>query len=549
MKEELYQQALADFIEANSLAPRESVQNNIARSYRQLKDLASAYREYEVLLAKYGDKMSAAKKADTTRVLEELATLTGVAVVTVSEPDAAITVDGAAAGRTPLSKPIRVNLGQHQIVVQKAGFEPFSQQFETRGHDSVTVAGPLQKEILTGHVSVKVEPPDPTTQVLVDGAPVGPAPWAGDLPAGTHTISAKSDTMASVAEALAVAKKGSYDVDLKQVAQLGTLAVTVNVPAADISLDGKVVGRGAFEAQFPAGTHQLSVEAPGYKAFVLGVNLTVQQRTMQAVTLEPVPIAERVHDWTGVYTQLNFLGVLQPGKPTNDIAQGRGYTTDTKISGSSAAGGGFNFRVGYSFGYIGIEGSLLGSFDYSSATATLAETQHSIQHPAPFGTPDNPLNPPIGSYSESYSFIRIGGEATVGVRFMPKMQGIRPTIGVGGGLAMKGVIYARSASGSGNGGSGPLSSLSSTYSSSFSPYFAPALNIDAGIELGRTPGTRFYLGAILMAEFASPTAAQGVNNTQTDQNSGNGPFPAANINVVNSTEIYIGPVLGMQFGE
>jgi hypothetical protein len=114
---------------------------------------------------------------------------------------------------------------------------------------------------------------------------------------------------------------------------------------------------------------------------------------------------------------------------------------------------------------------------------------------------------------------------------------------------MKGVIYARSASGSGNGGSGPLSSLSSTYSSSFSPYFAPALNIDAGIELGRTPGTRFYLGAILMAEFASPTAAQGVNNTQTDQNSGNGPFPAANINVVNSTEIYIGPVLGMQFGE
>jgi hypothetical protein len=48
--------------------------------------------------------------------------------------------------------------------------------------------------------------------------------------------------------------------------------------------------------------------------------------------------------------------------------------------------------------------------------------------------------------------------------------------------------------------------------------------------------------------------SQGVNNTpvtptSAGANSGSSSFPAANIAVVHGTEVFIGPFLGMQFGE
>jgi len=69
--------------------------------------------------------------------------------------------------------------------------------------------------------------------------------------------------------------------------------------------------------------------------------------------------------------------------------------------------------------------------------------------------------------------------------------------------------------------------------------------MDMGIELGSTPGTRFYLGALLLAEFASATQGKPASSF----NDPNYPVPASPINVVNGKDVFIGPVLGMQFGE
>ncbi len=542
MKEELYQQAIAAFAEANSLAPRESIQNNLARARRELKDMAGACREYELLLDKYGDKMTPARKAAAMRALEELSVLTGVAVVSVSEPDVAVLVDGAEVGRTPLGKPIRLNLGSHTIALQKAGFEPLLQNVEVHGHDSVSIHGPLLQEVLTGHVAVAVEPPDPTTQVLVDNAPVGPAPWAGDLAPGPHIILARSDTMASEPSAVNVVKRGSVDLHLTQIAQVGTLVVHAGLPAAAISVDGKVIAQGALETSLPVGPHDLEVSAPGFAPFKMSVGIAAGQRTQQSVELLPAPFVAPPHDWKGVYAQLMFAALFEAGKPTNDIAQGVGYTgpsaldpMGTQVTGAGAIGGGLNVRVGYSFGLIGIEGSVLGTFDHSSATANITQSQNSVQHPA--GSP-----PPTDAYSEAYDFYRFGADITVGARLMPKFQVARPTLAVGLGVAVKGMLYGRDINANQN-----QNAPAGSFSSSVTPYVAPVLSIDGGIELGRTPGTRFYVGALMLAEFPGATEAQG--NTTQSASGVTTAFPAAHINVVSGPEVFVGPILGMQFGE
>ena len=67
--------------------------------------------------------------------------------------------------------------------------------------------------------------------------------------------------------------------------------------------------------------------------------------------------------------------------------------------------------------------------------------------------------------------------------------------------------------------------------------------VDGGIELGSTPGTRFYLGCQMVVDFASATPVT------SDFKDPNYPPPNPAINGVNGVDLFIGPILGMQFGE
>src|ERR1700736_5262788 len=49
-----YREALSAFLKANAIAPRASLQRNIAQCHRDLKDFASAYDAYLTLLVRYG---------------------------------------------------------------------------------------------------------------------------------------------------------------------------------------------------------------------------------------------------------------------------------------------------------------------------------------------------------------------------------------------------------------------------------------------------------------------------------------------------------------
>ena len=524
-KEGLYQEALASFLEANRIAPRESIQRNIGQTYRDLKDMASAYEAYDLLLANYGEKMKPSLKSDAQHALEELQVLTGVIAIGVQEPGAHVTIDRKDVGQTPLAKPVRANVGAHAVEITKAGFETIAQQIELHGHDTVAINGPLAKEVLTGHVSVAVTPADAAVKILLDGKEVGPPPWQGDVEPGIHTIEARGATMVAPPRQLEVAKKGTYTETLEARAQQGTIAVNVDVADSEIAIDDKVVAHGVFEGLEPIGPHALSVAHAGFTTYKKDLIVHDGEKTVENVALQraqPVVAAakEAPHDWTGLYAQLLFAGAFETTTPSNDIAQGVGYTTDTSINGSGVFGGGLNVRIGYSFGAIGIEGSILGRYDHSEVDAAVSTSTQ--EHP---GTAPR---------TEQWQFHRVGGNASIGVRLMPETEIVRPTFGIAGGLSMNGMFYNRSVQGTQSG-----------MPSDATFYVAPSLMMDMGIELGSTPGTRFYLGALLLAEFASATQGKPASSF----NDPNYPVPASPINVVNGKDVFIGPVLGMQFGE
>jgi hypothetical protein len=525
MKEGLHQEALASFLEAYRIAPRESIQNNIALSYRNLKDFPSAFAAYEELLARFGGTMKPATKADAGRALEELAVLTGTLTVSVTEPDATVSVDGKPAGTTPLAKPVRVNVGTHTVTVAKPGYETLTREVTLRGHDDAPVDGPLEREVSTGHVTVTALPLDPTAKLSIDGAPVGPLPWQGELDPGVHVLEASGDRTLAAPKKVEITRKAKLDVTLDLAVQEGIVTVNAGAPDAEITIDGKLVGKGAWEGPVGVGKHELGVVKHGFLPQRKALLVHAGDRLAETVVLVPEARAasEKVADFKGAYSQIALAGLFAIGDPSNDLAQRRDLASGTSVDVSGRFGAGLGVRAGYSFGLVGIEGAVLGSYDHSSASAAYAAGDETAVHPG--STPRQ----------ETYDFHRFGAVVAAAVRLMPKIQTARPMLGVGAGVSLRGALYERSTTSDAGGGN--------SYTSDLATYVAPCIVIDGGVALGTTPGTRFYVGAMMLAELA------GSAHATTSKTRPNGAPPVSSLGVANGVDVFLGPVIGMQLGQ
>jgi hypothetical protein len=151
--------------------------------------------------------------------------------------------------------------------------------------------------------------------------------------------------------------------------------------------------------------------------------------------------------------------------------------------------------------------------------------------------------------TEDYTFRRLGGTLTLGARVMPKTRVIRPTLGIAGGISAKGMFYSRNLGGLTSSGTtsiqGQVASELPNLPSDPAFYIVPSMMIDGGILLGNTPGTKFYLGCMMVADFGSTgqaTMAAGGSQTQVVP-------PPTVMHGVNGTDIFVGPLIGVQFGD
>jgi hypothetical protein len=514
-----FREALADFQHANDLAPRASIQRNIAQCHRDLKDFAAAYDAYQVLLAKYGAAMTPADKRSVERAIDELALLTGSVRVGVTDAGASVALDGHDAGTTPLANPLRVSLGPHTVTIAKAGFETIQKEVKLSGGDEVRVDGPLQPEVTTGHLAVTA-PPGAKTEVLVDGTDVGPAPWEGDVKPGVHVVEAKGAGGDAAPKQVDVARKGRVDLQLELIARTGRVQIDTHTADAAIVVDDQPVGKGVWEGALPAGEHQLRIDASGYRAYRRAFLVHPGESFVEDARLESDAATPR---YEGVYSGLALLGYATPSGPSNFVATGC-----PSCPSSSPLGAGLAVRVGYAFGWIMIEGMGFGSYDYSSAS------RQTGSGPPSASNTDTLRN-------ESYSFHRFGGGGAVGVRVASMNPNLRLTASALGGLAAMGNIYNLSASAVGG-----TAGESAQQTSTATTYVAPLLAFDAGVLVGWPNGAKFHLALLTMLQFvggpvdAPALGSSGLGNA--------GSFTTGAQSVASGTQVFVGPLLGFDLG-
>jgi len=468
---------------------------------------------------------------------------TGSVSLVVSEASVLVTVDGLVKGVTPLEGPLTLPVGAHRLELFKAGFARIARDITVEpGAQSLSFQ--LQAELRAAQLSVGASLLP--ASLLLDGRDVGPLPWSGEVPPGEHTLSARGSGTASAEQRVSV-----------QAGERAVVTLTVNVrPAqlrvqvadASIFVDERWVGVGAFEGTLPPGKHHLRLKRIGYSAKEYDMTLAAGEVWNVSNISWGEPNA-RVRDddprpvFAGMYTQVGLLGLFSQS-PTDELKQDcPAARTGGSCEWHRSYGGGLGVRVGYSFGWVALEGLALASVDgwYNEARYDVGTS----------ATESEFYGPPR---TERYTFARYGGGLGVGARLLSPTSGVRGTLGAAIGFLHRWERYFL---------------VSSTVTKVVSPAGTTAkvpdaradssevdgdtcglFVADAGVLFGSTPGLKFQLGFLLAATFGSRSRVGPEHGTLgRDPTTGVGvPWGSGSIDVSRGTQLFFGPVLGVQLG-
>jgi hypothetical protein len=196
----------------------------------------------------------------------------------------------------------------------REGANVATQESLTSAQDALTAIKPLVAEVAL-HVN------EAGAEVIIDGEPIGTTPLAGPVPIdlGTHQVTVKKTGFETFVNTLETAggTAATLSVSLKLQRHVAQLVVSAQDDAT-IVVDGNTASRGRFDAQLPAGAHELSVSAPGKRIYKVPLDLhDGETRTLQ-VALEDEPHGGSAWPWilggvaiaAGATTGAYFL--LQP---------------------------------------------------------------------------------------------------------------------------------------------------------------------------------------------------------------------------------------------
>ncbi|MFO0658457.1 MAG: PEGA domain-containing protein [Polyangiaceae bacterium] len=560
-KEKQFVQALAAFKEAKRRQPRPSIQKNLAQCYRELGDFAAAHAAFSEWLDKYGSEKTVKPKEveEIKRAISDLLVLTGTLKLNVSEPDASVVITPTSGeerdlGKSPIAEPVRLNLGTYKVTVSKAGFEKLTRSVEIRAREEISLDATLKKEITAATVKVSTTGDDPSARLLIDGQEVGALPWSGELSPGTHKLSIRAEKTKATQQEIKVVSGQEMSVVLELLAQSGKLQIDTRNADAEIYVDDKQVATGAWEGSLSIGRHEIEVRLEGYESY----RRVVLVHNEEVIDVGQVPLVKKVKKvdnaeqleptYKGGYFAVALPGTFSVSKPTNELqtscpAEAVSLSVGGSCEASRALGGGLLLRGGYSFGVIGLEGFMFGSFDRSTGKARYDNGDHNDDN----NVIRNSAHEGI-SRNESYTFYRYGGGAGVGVRATSKHPFTRVTFGVGGGIAQRWMKYDRDTTAKYPNSDGSTSA--EKFTSDATSYTAPLLSIDTALLVGATPGVKFMVGVQALFEFVPSTDAPGKSSRHLGFNSVEASIPVGTppVQVAKGTQIFIGPMLGFQFG-
>lgn len=215
----------------------------------------------------------------------KLQALPGLVSIISTPPGAAVSVDGNAVGRTPLSD-IPLPEGEHQVSLEDARHLPLAQALQVTGRG---VRQEISVQMLPAWANVKVDSVPPGASILVDGEVLGQTPASVEVLQGERQLMLQLPSFAHWQKSLRLT--AGKDQDLGQVALQpapGLLELGSVPGGANVTLDGDFLGQTPLTVEIaPGRAHALAVSKPGYERYDDSVEMSSGSRDARSVTLKP----------------------------------------------------------------------------------------------------------------------------------------------------------------------------------------------------------------------------------------------------------------------
>jgi hypothetical protein len=261
-----------------------------------------------------------------------------------------------------------------------------------------------EAKALLAFVTVKVTPGD--ASITIDGEPA----TLGDKPIavgpGDHEVAAAAPGRLGASKKISVASNDRVTVELDLAVLAGTLRVTAEKATTPIEIDGKIVGRGSFQGDYPPGPHKIRLvgETGTGTALVVTGTLVLVDPTLGVGALPPLPKNEANTKPPSSTSKRGFFGHVN-GSVLFPLRHPARFG---KLADSVSSGANVGARMGYR---VNTYAAFEGLFDYGNVEGPSSGS---------------------GNLTYSLSSFRLGP----GLRLMSPGDTVRFVGTIGGGLAV-----------------------------------------------------------------------------------------------------------------
>jgi hypothetical protein len=263
--------ALELFLQSRALVPGVGNTTNAAICLERLGRLDEAVGYYELALKEFSDRLTDEDRRSIGTALTALRRKVGLVDV-AANVDGTLVIDGRKRGELPLQAPLRLMPGSHAIRVLKDGYAPAEALVEVKVGEEKAIDLRLEPLTSTGRLRVVDEAQGAELEVIVDGAPVGKAPWEGTLGVGKHLVLLQGKETGTAPVSAAVVAGQTVQILLRSVPIGAPLRLDPSPPTAVVALDDVVLGPGPWQGRLPLGTHQVRAVEEGYQPRSLAVD-------------------------------------------------------------------------------------------------------------------------------------------------------------------------------------------------------------------------------------------------------------------------------------